>query len=315
MFVKFSPRFLFAPDDGVGGGGDPAAPPADSAVETPPAGVEGAAIEETDPFDDEGVETFSRSYVKSLREKADRYRTERNDLRSKIEPVQGLLERAHADDLPHIAAALQDLYSPDEAARAQAGRWLAQVGAKSAGAKRDIAVLFDDVQDAVEEAEEELDRDLTADEVQRLVNEALEARDNKAAQEAERAAAAQRLKDVEDTLAEKGYGRGEDGKPNLEALQILARSESLDTVEGEDHIGRLTRAIEAHEAAKADERKQIEEEAVKAFIEGRRKDADGSPRVPNDGVAAADAKKRPSEMTKEELIAYKRALTATPTTS
>lgn len=61
--------------------GEPAGAPAPAATEAPPAAapaaVPEAAAPETDLFDDEKVETFSRDYVKKLRDEAAKHRTDK----------------------------------------------------------------------------------------------------------------------------------------------------------------------------------------------------------------------------------------------
>lgn len=297
-------------DEGAGEGGEP--PSGDSGQE-PPAGSDAGGDDgnEPDPFDDESVETFSRSYVERLRQKEARYREERNQLRERLAPVEPLFE-FFGDDAPSVFAnegrALADLFSTNQELVKNAANYLGNLAAKRAGAKREFNALFEDIQSDIDDAEEGLERELTPEEIQRIVDEKLAERERTAQEQATKEVEQATLRKIDEVLTQRGYGP-QDGRPNIEAMQILARAAQRGTVGDtpEERAQAVAAEIDAYEKERDEYLTAIREEAVQAYINDRRQDASNNPRVPSDGAPAGDAPKDPLKMTREERIAWRKA--------
>jgi hypothetical protein len=230
----------------------PVADPVDAGDVIEPAGDTGG---DTDPFD-AGADTFDRDYVEKLRRENANYRTKARELEA--------FAAIHPEDRELLGVVFNDLYSGNEEASGRAAKWLAEQFASLSPAEQ--AAVEDALEDAAGNDSGGLQTgDLTPEQVQKLIDDALAAKE----QEAENAAIEATISAALDSI-----GLGGDHPHQYQVLRWIAEGVAPDE------------AVARYETEKAAYDKAIADKAVEEFLARKQGDAAASPTV-TDGSAPA----------------------------
>lgn len=279
------PTMLFAPDDGLGGGG---APVEDASVEEPEAGGDELGVDLDDIEIDEGdlpsvgaddaggdedddedllevddeddgedgeVKQFDAGYVKKLRRQGAAERVKRREFE---EAVQTKL-------VPGIGNAFVDLISGDDETRQSALAYLERFYGEGI---RQVAEMVKSRGGASAPAEGKVDENgepLTPEKVKELAAKAWEEKQRAEAEEADK-------RRISEFLAENGLGPLPDGSQHPHLQDIINRMAKGKTVE--EAVAEYRAEVEAYEA-------EIERRAIQKLLERKKKDRESLPKVPD----------------------------------